>query len=421
MLYDGNMTKNQYQNAVFQLEKVSSFLKLDRETVKKLSLMERLVEVNFEVKMDDGKKRIFRGFRSQHCNALGPYKGGLRFSLAVNEAEVKALSMWMTWKCAVVDIPFGGAKGGVAVDTKELSILELEALSRSFVRSIADFIGPDKDVPAPDMYTNGEVMAWMLNEYEKIVGKPSLAVITGKPLDKGGSLGRTEATGQGGVFVLEELAKKKGWVAEKTKIAVQGIGNVGYYFAKLASDLGYKVVAISDSAGGVFNEDGLDIEAVFKCKQEKGDLLGLKNARQISNEDLLELEVDILAPAAIENVIDEKNAVKIRAGWVIEMANGPVTPEADEILKERKIAVVPDVLANAGGVTVSYFEWLQNKKGEKWTESEVSKKLKPIMSKAFEAVWQTAEKHKCDLRMAAYILAVKRVVVAGLESHRDLS
>ncbi|MBU3935315.1 Glu/Leu/Phe/Val dehydrogenase [Patescibacteria group bacterium] len=265
------------------------------------------------------------------------------------------------------------------------------------------------------MYTNGEIMAWMLDEYEKIMGKPSLAVITGKPLDKGGSLGRTEATGQGGVFVLEELAKKKGWRAEETKIAVQGIGNVGYYFAKLASDLGYKVVAISDSTGGVLAEEGLDIEAVFKHKQEKGDLLGLKNTKQISNEELLELEVDILVPAAIENVIDEKNAVKIRAGCVIEMANGPVTPEADEILKERGVVVVPDVLANAGGVTVSYFEWLQNKREERWTEIEVSEKLRPIMSKAFEEVWQTAEKHKCDLRMAAYILAVNRVVVRGLE------
>ena len=415
------MKNSQYQNAVRQLEKVGKYLELEKGVIERLSVPNRFVEVNFLVKMDDGELKNFKGFRSQHCNVLGPYKGGLRFSLNVSESEVKALSMWMTWKCAVVNIPFGGGKGGVVVDTKTLSLVELENLSRAFIRSMADIIGPDKDVPAPDMYTNSQVMEWMVDEYEKVVGKSSPAVITGKPVGRGGSEGRTEATGQGGVFVLEELAKAEGLKPEETKIAVQGIGNVGYYFAKLAADLGFNMVAISDSRGGIYDDGGIDVEEVFEYKKEKGTLAGFGKGKVISNEELLELSVDVLVPAAVEDVINKNNAARIRTKYIIEMANGPVNPEADEILSKKGVILVPDVLANAGGVTVSYFEWLQNKKKEKWSKKDVLDKLRPIMVEAFEAVWKIGQEYKCDLRTAAYILAVGRVVdglsvvVAGIE------
>ncbi|MBN2016292.1 Glu/Leu/Phe/Val dehydrogenase [Candidatus Dojkabacteria bacterium] len=412
---------NPYENAVKQLENVAKILKLDSEVVQRLSVPERFIEVNLPVRMDDGSVKIFTGFRSQHNNARGPYKGGLRFSPEVNEAEVKALSMWMTWKCAIADIPYGGGKGGVAVDTKKLSEQELENLSRAFVRAIHDCIGPEKDVPAPDMYTTPEIMEWMVEEYIKIKneelkmknsGDEMLATFTGKPVEAGGSEGRTEATGLGGVYVLESLAKKEDLIPEKTTVAVQGAGNVGYYFAKLAQEIGFKVVAISDSKSAVYRKEGLDIDKAMKSKEKDGSFETWKGGEKITNDELLKLDVDVLVPSAIENVITEENAKDIKARYIIEMANGPTTPDADIILSKKNIIVVPDVLANAGGVTVSYFEWMQNKRSEKWSKEEVFGKLKEKMVSAFEQTWEAMKKYKADMRMGAYALAVKKVVDA---------
>lgn len=406
------MSHDPFQNAVAQLQKVAEVIKLDEQTLVRIIEPDRVVKVHFPVKMDDGSVKMFTGFRSQHNDSRGPYKGGLRFSLDVNESEVKALSTWMTWKCAVADIPFGGGKGGVIVDTKQLSEGELERLSRAFIKAIADMIGPDKDVPAPDMYTTPQIMDWMVDEYSQIVGTPSLAVITGKPVEKGGSLGRTQATGQGGVYVLEELAKKVGLVPAETRVIVQGIGNVGFYFAKLAAELGYQIIGLSDSRTALYNPEGLDVEAVLAFKQKHGSLSDFEGAQKMSNAELLELDTDVLVPAAVENVISEGNAEQIKANYIIEMANGPVTPEADKILAQRGIISVPDVLANAGGVTVSYFEWVQNKENEKWSEADVLAKLQPKMVKAFNDGWEAMKKYDTDLRTAIYALAVQKVVDA---------
>jgi len=406
------MAHDPWQNAVAQLKKVAELIHLDEETLARVMDPARVVKVSFPVKMDDGHTKMFTGWRSQHNDARGPYKGGLRFSPEVNESEVKALSAWMTWKCSVADIPFGGGKGGVIVDTKRLSEGELERLSRAFIRAIADVVGPEKDVPAPDMYTTPQIMDWMVDEYSKIVGQPSPAVITGKPVEKGGSQGRTQATGQGGVYVLEELAKKEGLVPTETRVIVQGIGNVGYYFAKLAADLGYKIIGLSDSRQALYNADGLAVEEVLKYKGEHGSLADYPGATMMTNAELLEADTDILVPAAIENVITEGNAEQIKADYVIEMANGPVTPEADQILARRGIISVPDVLANSGGVTVSYFEWYQNMHNETWDEARVLEELKPKMVKAFNDGWAAMEKYQTDLRTAVYALAVQKVVDA---------
>ncbi len=406
------MSHDPFANAVAQLQKVAEIIQLDEQTLARIIEPDRVSRVHFPVKMDDGQVKMFTGYRSQHNDALGPYKGGIRFSPDVSESEVKALSTWMTWKCAVADIPFGGGKGGVIVDTKQLSESELERLSRAFIRAIADVIGPDKDVPAPDMYTTPQIMDWMVDEYSKIVGTPSPAVITGKPVEKGGSLGRTQATGQGGVYVLQELAKKVGLVPAETRIIVQGIGNVGYYFAKLAAESGYKIVGLSDSRTGLYNADGLDVEAVLAFKKEHGSLHEFVDAQKVSNAELLELDTDVLVPAAVENVITEGNAQQIRANYIIEMANGPVTPEADRILVQRGIVSVPDVLSNSGGVTVSYFEWVQNKQDEKWSEAEVLAQLEPKMVKAFNDGWEAMQRYQTDFRTAIYALAVQKVVDA---------
>ena len=407
---------NPFTNAQTQLATAAKLLKLDKNILERLKWPDRILKFHIPVKMDDGRVHMFEGFRSQHNNARGPYKGGIRFHPGVNEDEVKALSMWMTWKCATTEIPYGGGKGGVVVDPAKLSLSELERLSRGYVRKVADFIGEDVDVPAPDVNTNGQIMAWMLDEYCQIKRKQEWGVFTGKPLNLGGSLGREQATGQGGVYVLQQLAKEVGLKPEKTTVAVQGFGNVGYWFAKLAETVGFKVVALSDSKGGIFCADGLNVEAVLRYKKENRTLAtyskpGLKVAK-ISNEELLELSVDVLAPAALENVITEKNAKNVRAKYIIEMANGPVTPEADEVLFKHKVVLIPDVLANAGGVTVSYFEWVQNRTGYYWPESEVLQKLQPLMVSAFRNSYKAAKEFKVDVRTGAYTLAVKRVADA---------
>ncbi|OIP03718.1 glutamate dehydrogenase [Candidatus Beckwithbacteria bacterium CG2_30_44_31] len=388
------MKNNPYQNAVKQLETVAKYINLQGRTLEELKCPKRVIKADLRVKMDDGKIKTFKAFRLQHNDAVGPYKGGIRFHPNVSEDEVKALSMWMTWKCSVVGIPYGGAKGGVICDPKNMSEAELERLSRAYIQAIAKYIGPFKDVPAPDVNTTPQIMAWMVDEYEKIAGKHEPGVITGKPVEVGGSLGRTEATGLGGFYVLEQLRKVRN-LPQNITIAVQGVGNVGYWFIEFAKKAGYRVVAWSNSKGGEY----------------KG--------KKITNEQLLELPVDILVPAALENQITKDNAGKIKAKYIIEMANGPVTPEADEILHRRGIISIPDVLANAGGVTVSYFEWCQNNMGYYWGKDEVFSKLKVIMDKAFGEVWKIyanakrkTKNEKLTPRMAAYILAVGRVVKA---------
>jgi len=403
---------NPYKNAVKQLRNVAKYIDIDEETFKKLAVPKKVIKADLKVKMDDGKYKVFKAFRSQHNNAVGPHKGGIRFHPDVTEDEVKALSIWMTWKCSVVGIPYGGGKGGVICNPKEMSEGELERLSRAYIRAIVDDIGVWKDVPAPDVNTNAKIMAWMVDEYEKIVGHPEPGVITGKPIELGGSLGRTEATGLGAFYVLEQLVKVKKLKKSSLKIAVQGYGNAGYWFSYFAKKVDYKIVAISDSRGGIYKVSGLDPDKVMEHKKKSGSVVGFEGSKEISNEELLELNVDILAPAALENVITKDNVKKIKAKYIIEIANGPITPKADEVLFEKGVISMPDVLSNAGGVTVSYFEWLQNNANDYWKKDEVFKKLKVIMDKAFGEVWKVYKKRKVNMRMAAYILAVNRVIKA---------
>lgn len=402
--------ENPYLNAIRQLEAAATALKIKREVVERLSVPDRVVEVAVPYVTDKGKLVTLKGYRSQHNDARGPYKGGIRFHQNVSLDEVKALSMWMSWKCAVVNIPFGGGKGGVIVDPKALSERELERVSRSYMRGIAPVIGEQVDVPAPDVNTDPKIMSWMLDEYQKIVGHKAPAVITGKPIENGGSQGRTEATGLGGFFILDEIRKLIGRPAKEIRVAVQGFGNVGYFFAKFAAEAGYRVVAVSDSQGGVHCDDGLNVEDVMKFKENKGTVVGCPNASKVSNEKLLELDVDVLVPSALENVITKDNASRIKAKWIIEMANGPVTPDADPVLEKREVHAIPDILSNSGGVTVSYFEWYQNMHKERWSKDKVLKKLEAKMRKAFREVSKVKAERKVSYRKAAYVLAVNRVV-----------
>lgn len=384
--------------------------------VHKLREPDKVHAVSLKVQMDDGSEKVFQGFRSQHNAARGPYKGGIRFHPGVTESEVKALSMWMTWKCATTGIPYGGGKGGVIVDPKTLSREELQKVARAYARAITPYIGPWKDVPAPDVNTTGQIMAWMLDEYEKSIGQRAPATFTGKPVSLGGSLGREEATGLGGVYVLRELAGALQLQPKNTRVVIQGFGNVGYWFAEHAYRLGFIILALSDSKGGIVSdsENGLNPQEVLAFKKKHGKLAGFPGSRVISNEALLELETEIVVPSALEQVITQENATRIHAKAIIEMANGPVTPEADVILHERNILSVPDVLANAGGVTVSYFEWVQNLSGYAWTQNEVLEKLEPLMVQAFSAIWKGHLEEKVSLRMSAYLLAVRRVIDAEL-------
>lgn len=400
---------NPFQDALTQLNKTAKIINLDRNILEILKQPQRILEVNIPVKMDTGKIKVFRGFRCQYNNARGPYKGGIRFHPNVNLDEVKALAFWMTFKCAVVNIPLGGGKGGIIVNPKELSKRELEQLSRGYIKAIWRNIGPNIDTPAPDVGTDAQIMAWMRDEYEKLTGTKAPGVITGKPLDQGGSQGREQATGQGGLFVLEEIVRKLGLTPEKTTVAIQGYGNVGYNFTCLAHKAGFKIIAVSDSKGGIVLEAGLDPNKVMEHKNRASSVAGLKEAKTITNERILELDCDILVPAALEDVISGENADKIKAKVILELANGPTTPGADKILYKKNILVIPDILANAGGVVVSYFEWLQNLRNESWTEDEVAKKLKEIMIKSFNDVDTIKEKYHIYMRTAAYILAMERI------------
>lgn len=401
---------NPFENAMQQLNKAAKIMNLDSNIHEILKQPERILTVAIPVKMDSGEVKVFTGYRSQYNNTLGPYKGGIRYHPDVTLDEVKALSFWMMVKCATVNIPMGGAKGGVIVNPKELSEGELERLSRVYIQKIWRDIGSDKDVPAPDVYTTPQIMGWMRDEYEKLVGHSDPGVITGKTIEQGGSEGRGYSTAQGGVYCVRELSAKMNFVPEQTTVAVQGYGNAGSFMAKILSSMGYKIVAVSDSQGGIKISDfRMQIAELEQHKQQTGSLVDFPGAENISNDDILTLDVDILIPAALENVITADNAPKIRAKAIVELANGPTTPEADEILKEKGIILVPDVLANAGGVTVSYFEWDQNVKGEHWTEADVLEKLEKIMVDAFHEVWDTKEKYGIDMRTAAFVKAIERV------------
>jgi len=390
------------------IEKTGQKLNLTQEEIDFIIQPDRIIEVKVPVKMDSGVIKTFVGYRSQHNNVLGPYKGGIRFHQNVSREEVIALSILMTLKCAANNLPLGGGKGGVIINPKELSEGELERLSRVYAQKIAPFIGEDIDVPAPDVNTDGRIMMWMLDEYEKTIGKKSSATFTGKPVESGGSLGRTEATGRGGVIVMENLLKALN--KDYQTIAIQGFGNVGYYFAQIAYEKGYKIVALSDSKGAIYNEKGLNPEEVMKIKEETGSVINYKDGKVISNEELLALPVDILVPAALENVITKDNASKIQAKVIIEMANGPITEEAYPILESKGIISAPDILANGGGVTVSYFEWLQNKKNEKWTEDEVNQKLEEQLTTAFNEIYNISKDFNTNLKEAAFISALKKIV-----------
>lgn len=398
-----------FSNAMRQLDLAATAMHLDKFTLERLRRPERLVEVDFPVKMDDGSLKFFHGYRVQWNDARGPFKGGLRFHPQTDLDEVKALSFWMTIKCAVANIPFGGGKGGVTVNPKDLSKPELENLTRSFTRSIADVIGPEKDVPAPDVNTTPQIMDWLADEYGKYVGKESLPVVTGKTIAHGGSEGRGSATGQGAFYVFEAYRAKLGLDPETATVAVQGFGNAGQEIARLFHHHGYKVIAVSDSQGGVHDENGLDIPEVIRLKKETGRLVRSAEAREISNDELLRLPCGILVPSALENAITAEVAPDVKAKLVLEVANGPTTPEADMILAKQGTTVVPDVLANSGGVTVSFLEWEQNKIGEHWGEGEVFQRLKPMMDDASSAVMRIADEFSVTQREAAFIVALQRL------------
>ena len=388
----------------------AEILGLDEEIYNVLKSPARQVIVNLPITMDDGKVRVFEGYRVVHSTILGPSKGGIRYAPDVFLDEVKALAAWMTWKCAVVDIPYGGAKGGIACDPTQMSAGEIERLTRAYTLAMIDTFGPDQDIPAPDMGTGQREMAWLMDEYSKTKGMTVHAVVTGKPLVLGGSLGRTEATGRGVMVSALAAMEKMDIDPHKATCAVQGFGNVGSHAAKLLHERGVTIKGISDVSGAYWNDNGIDIEAAFAYKNSHGGRMdGYLDAEKISNEELITAKVDVLVPAAVEDVINSRNADKIQARLIVEGANGPTSATADNILNERGIIAVPDILANAGGVTVSYFEWIQNRLGYKWTEERVNSRCELAISTAFEKVWETAQKHNVSLRIAAYIVAIDKV------------
>ena len=410
-----NVFKDPYEMAIEQLEHVAKIMNLDKGIVKYLKKPKRSIEVAIPVIMDNGEIEVFMGYRVHHNDVRGPCKGGIRYHPSVTLNEVKALAMWMTWKTAVVNLPYGGAKGGVVCDPKKMSEKELEKLTRRYVVAILDVIGPYKDVPAPDINTNPKVMAWIMDTYSMYHGYAIPEVVTGKPLSVGGIAGRLEATGRGVIIVLRETLKELNMNSSNIKIAIQGFGNVGSHAALTAKEFGYKVVAVSDVEGGVYNPDGLEPEKVLEYSRKTGSVVGYPEAKTITNEELLALDVDVLIPAAIEGTIHRKNADNINAKIIIEGANGPVTPEADRILNEKGVVIVPDILANAGGVIVSYLEWNQNLHREIWTLEEVRAKLMARMTTAFNEVYSVFKEKEVTMREAAYIVALTRVVDALMD------
>ncbi|MBS3740244.1 Glu/Leu/Phe/Val dehydrogenase [Candidatus Bipolaricaulota bacterium] len=404
---------NPFETAQQQLDKAAKVLDLDKSVHQALREPMRTFIVNFQVKLDDGSMKTFKGYRVQYNDALGPTKGGLRFHPDETLDTVKALAAWMTWKTAVADVPYGGGKGGVVCNPKELSQAELERVSRGYIRAISNFIGPDKDIPAPDVYTNPQVMAWMMDEFSKSKGVNSPGVITGKPVEVGGSEGRGDATARGVIYTIREAAKELGIPLAEANIAIQGYGNAGYYCATLVQELlDCTVVAVSDSGGGVYNENGLDIEAAKEFKRANGSVSGFDGGEAITNQELLGLDVEVLIPAAIENALTKDNAHSVDADVVAEAANGPTTPEADDILCENGVYIIPDFLCNAGGVTVSYFEWVQNRNRYYWSKSEVYERLDKKMTKAFADVHSRAQEEGVDNRTAAYMVSIEKVAQA---------
>jgi glutamate dehydrogenase (NAD(P)+) len=409
-----HLHENPFDIARAQLRRVADTFDIDRNLVDVLAQCKKAVEVSVPVSMDDGTTHVFTGYRVTHNIARGPSKGGIRYHQDVTLDEVKSLAMWMTWKCALMGIPFGGAKGGVVCDPKKLSRPELERLTRRYTSEIINEIGPEKDIPAPDVGTNGAVMAWIFDTYSMNKGHSVLGVVTGKPLTIGGSLGREEATARGCLFCIRDAVAKQDRRLDEMTAAVQGFGNVGSFLAKFLHEEGAKVVAVSDSTVALHNPSGIDIYAAFAHKREHGTLRGLANAEEITAEELLVLDVDVLAPCALEQVITDRNADQVRASIICEGANGPVTPRADAILEDKGVLILPDVLANAGGVVVSYFEWVQGLQEYFWKEAEVNAKLNDIVSRAFEETWETAREREIPMRMAAYGIAVRRVAEATI-------
>ena len=402
--------KNPFEIAKKQLDNAASFIDASEDEIEVLKHPKRIMEVSIPVNKDDGSTEVFTGYRVQHNNARGPTKGGLRFHPNETLDTVKALATWMTWKSAVVDIPYGGAKGGIVCNPKEMSDNELEQASRAYIDRISKYIGPDQDIPAPDVNTNPQVMAWMMDEYEKITGENNPGVITAKPLVLGGSKGRGEATSRGAMYTIREAADRLDMDLSNSTMAVQGFGNVGSHLVRIAEEMGVKVVAASDSKGAIYKDDGISYQDAVEAKQRNGRITDYENTEELSNQDLLELDVDIVVPSAIENVITEDNADDIKADIVAEAANGPVTPGADEILYEKDIFQIPDFLCNAGGVTVSYFEWVQNKYGYYWDIETVRNRLDDKMTPAFNAVYKKAHEDNIHMRDAAYAVSVKRVL-----------
>ncbi|AIM15065.1 glutamate dehydrogenase [Bacillus sp. X1(2014)] len=372
----------------------------------------RMLTVRIPVRMDDGSVKVFTGYRSQHNDAVGPTKGGVRFHPDVDEEEVKALSIWMSLKCGITNLPYGGGKGGIICDPRQMSMRELERLSRGYVRAISQIVGPTKDIPAPDVYTNSQIMAWMMDEYSRLREFDSPGFITGKPIVLGGSQGRETATAKGVTICINEAVKKKGIELKGARVVIQGFGNAGSYLAKFLHDAGAKVIAVSDVYGGVYDPNGLDIDYLLDRRDSFGTFSKLFT-NTITNKELLELDCDILVPAAISNQITAENAANIKASIVVEAANGPTTLEATKILTERGVLLVPDILASAGGVTVSYFEWVQNNQGYYWSEEEVHEKLANVMIRSFETIYQTAQTHQVDMRLAAYMVGIKKIAEAS--------
>jgi len=418
-------TEGLYESSLKPLKEAAAILGLESDLVEAIAAPERILIVSIPVKMDNGRIETFTGYRVQHNTARGPAKGGIRYHPNVCLDEVKSLAFWMSIKNAVVGIPYGGGKGGIACNPKEMSQNELERLTRGYAAAIAKFVGPDIDIPAPDVGTNAQIMGWFADEYFKITGKYELGIITSKPLSIGGSVGRETATGRGGFFVTVEAAKAFNIPLKDAKVSIQGYGNVAQPIAKYLHELGCKIVAVSDSVGGAYNPEGMHPIKLAEHKQKTRTVKGFPGSQEIDTADPLTVDCDILIPAALENQITKENADDVKAKLIVELANGPTTPEADKILRERGVIILPDVLANAGGVTVSYFEWVQNRMGYYWTEEEVDDKLRQVMTKAFKEVYQTAKQHMLDrsfkvhleahelnLRTAAYILAVKRIYEA---------
>lgn len=410
-----------FELAKQRLASVFKYIDVDEEVIERLSVAKRSIIASIPVRMDNGELKIFTGYRVQYDDTRGPTKGGIRYHPRVNLDEVTSLSFWMTVKCAVAGLPFGGAKGGVMVNPKELSRLELERLSRGYIRAFADVLGENRDIPAPDVYTNSTIMGWMADEYSVISRRQVPSVITGKPVHLGGSEGRESATGQGALYALNEYARRQGCQKSETTIAVQGFGNVGYHFARLAKKEGYRIVALSDSQGAIYSSSGLNVEDVYIYKQQEsklasvycdGTVCNMLDYETITNEELLTLDVDVLVLGALENQVSQLNAHQIKAKTILEIANGPVTPQADEVLEANDIHVIPDVLANSGGVVVSYFEWVQNRSGLYWEKAEVKAKLQKVMQKESNIIYDLALRHQCSLRTAAYIHGIERLAGA---------